>query len=207
MIGYLQGKVLKHTKGKILVGLGSSKDGCIGYLVSVPSRAEYQGFQPEEKIELYTHSFVREDHVGLFGFLKEFEKDLFLSLLTVNKIGPKNALSLLSVLEPQVMIHAILQRQVSKLTQATGVGKKAAERIILELRDRVQDSKDPVVESSTSSLKKHTGINEAESALIYLGYKELEAKQRISLVLRHFKGKEVPSSEELVRLVLQKTQS
>src|SRR5690606_11499818 len=99
MIGYLKGRILEHAHGKMLVVLGSgeaAEPGAAGYLVFVPQSLTYANLAPGQVVELFVHSHVREDAFDLFGFSTRGEKELFLCLLSVNGIGPKGALGILS---------------------------------------------------------------------------------------------------------------
>lgn len=125
MIGYLQGEILEHSDGKMLIGVGDRKQsGVVGYSVAVPQSAIYGSYLAGQMIELFVHTHVREESFDLYGFNSKFEKALFLTLLTVNGIGPKSALGILSVVEPNQLVDAIIQGDQAFLTRAPGIGKK-----------------------------------------------------------------------------------
>src|SRR4051812_48617089 len=136
MIGYLYGEILENSEGKILIGVGDkANSGLVGYSVSVPQNSDYSSLTPGQKIAFHIYSHVREDAFDLYGFFSRLEKSLFLILLNVNGIGPKSGLGILSAAEPSRLIGAILEDDQAFLTHIPGIGKKTAERMVVELRD------------------------------------------------------------------------
>ncbi len=130
MIGYLKGQLLDVSPGDWVVACGG-----VGYAVHVPRSFEYEGLALGAGVELFVHTHVREDALELFGFRSREERELFLLLLTVNGIGPKLAMTLLSGLSLESLTHAILNQDRDALTAISGVGKKTAERIFLDVAD------------------------------------------------------------------------
>src|SRR5262245_1010741 len=108
MIGYLNGEIIELSEGRILLGIGDRHStGVVGYAVSVPQSLSYSNYLVGKRIELFVYTHVREEALDLYGFASQFEKNLFLLLLSVNGIGPKSALSLLSRIEPDQLVDAI----------------------------------------------------------------------------------------------------
>jgi Holliday junction DNA helicase RuvA len=127
MIGFLSGKILDHTDGKVLVAVGSPESGgMIGYSVLIPESGAHIGLVPGSPVELFIHTHVREDALDLFGFRTAGEKDLFLTLLSVSGIGPKLALNILSGAEPGQLISAILKADKAFLSRIPGSSPRRA---------------------------------------------------------------------------------
>jgi holliday junction DNA helicase RuvA len=138
MIGYLRGEILEHSDGKIVLlvgGIGPSASG-VGYLLSAPQSAEYGAYRVGQDVAFYIHTHVREEALDLYAFGTRGEKELFLTLLDVNGIGPKLALGLLSKIQPAQLVQAVLDENKGALTEIPGIGKKTAERMVLELGDK-----------------------------------------------------------------------
>ncbi|MCR3956578.1 MAG: Holliday junction branch migration protein RuvA [Gudongella sp.] len=146
----------------------------IGYRINTSSNTLVQLIKGEEKQHIFTDLIVREDSMSLYGFVSEDEMRMFKLLLTVSKIGPKVACGILSTLRPSQIQKAIMLKDVTTLCKGPGVGKKTAERIVLELKDKVKggfaedDSFDEVPEPMD---------NEAVEALVALGYSRYEAQK------------------------------
>jgi Holliday junction DNA helicase RuvA subunit len=136
MIGYLKGKLLAVSdEGRwIILPEGSG----VGYAVTVPNSAEYSMLEEGASVELHVHTHVREDALDLFGFRTRMEKDLFLTLTSVNGIGPRSAAGILAGIEAADLVDAILTENTAALVRIPGIGKKTAERVVLELREKVQ---------------------------------------------------------------------
>ena len=217
MIGYLRGQILENEDGKILLGVGEPTSGMVGYSVTVPHNAEYLHFLPSETLELFIYSHVREDAFDLYGFKVKSEKLLFLTLLTVSGIGPKSALNILSHGTPRGLIDAILQKDLAYLTGIPGLGKKTAERMVVELRDSVQKKIDAGLFGSTPSAHKNLAdggatkgtppvesspfaaiFNDAKGALMGLGYRESEALGLLNQALAQF-DPAPEKAEDLIR--------
>jgi Holliday junction DNA helicase RuvA len=223
MIGYLQGEILENQDGKLMIGIGDRKaSGVVGYAVSVPQNASYPLLGTGSPIELFVYTHVREDSLELYGFSSKFEKVLFLLLLNVNGIGPKSALSILSAAEPRSLVDAIIRGDQAFLTHLPGIGKKTAERVVLELKDVLKKKLDSGAfgtvtlnrvsiggQSASSSLgaaafseSTDDGIlRDARAALVGLGYRDHEVDSLLSRALGQL---EVPPKrvEDLVKSVL-----
>lgn len=176
MVARLTGEVLECDSGRLLVNLGFAS-GALGFEVLIPKSPSYRSFAKGSKIHLEIYTAFREDGVELIGFLTTAEKELFTTLLKVSGIGPKGALSILSVADTSALIRAIAEGDRDFLTSIPGVGKKTAERILLELGDRMSGAiaAGPVVSSPSSRV-----WTEARSALSGLGFKEQEIDQMFS---------------------------
>ncbi|MEW5756908.1 MAG: Holliday junction branch migration protein RuvA [Pseudomonadota bacterium] len=198
MIGRLHGKLLVKQPPALLVDVGG-----VGYEVVAPMSTFYVLPGLEKTVTLHTHLIVREDAQVLYGFATEQERALFRSLIKVNGVGPKLALTILSGISADDFVNCVHDNDVATLVRLPGIGKKTAERLIIEMRDRFKDW-------HTSSGEFETGfalpvkpegdgaVNEALSALVALGYKPQEA----SRLLEPIKNKGM-SSEELIRAALQ----
>ena len=182
MYGYIIGRVSKITPKYIIV-----ENNGIGYLMIVSNP---YNFKLNEEYKVYTHQYVREDILDLYGFLSEEEKDLFLKLISVSGIGPKSALSILASGTVKEIINAIETRNDAYLRKFPGIGTKASQQIILDLRGKLSFDNDFIPSNSK--------MDDVEAALIALGYN----KKEISKVL----SKLDPSLDEgvLVKMALQK---
>jgi len=170
MIGYIKGTVLfKDDEHAVL------EAGGVGFEVSLSGRAS-DALPPEGEVgELYIHTLVREDDISLFGFATRDERHIFLSLMTVNGVGPRNAMSVVSQLQDEEIIQALASANPIPFTKVKGIGKKTAERIVLDLKNKVGKIffGSPVARSS-AAVKLAGNLLEVESALLALGYKRPE---------------------------------
>ena len=201
MIGRIYGKLLEKQAPELLVDVQG-----VGYEVLVSMNTFFNLPQLGEAATLHTHFVVREDAQQLYGFSTLEERHLFRSLIKVNGVGPKMALAILSGLSVADLIQCVRSGDVVALTRAPGVGKKTAERLVVELRDRLSDWQSsgavdmPGAEPATGS--SHI-LEEAESALIALGYKPQEAAKMISRA--HSELDAGAGSEALIRAALKST--
>ncbi len=184
MIGYLKGKLIYNQDGKALVVVGDERT-AVGYSVCLPEKATYQNLALDEVTEFFIYTHIREDAFDLYGFRSQVEKEIFTTLLSVNGIGPKAARSILSHCEPTQFVQAILEKNFSALNAIAGIGKKTAERLILELQDsikkKVSENPDRFALKPTLSSDEKIPISEAlhsfkdaKEALVNLGYREAE---------------------------------
>lgn len=169
MIDYIVGKISYIGEDYFLLeNMG------MGYRINTSTNTLIQLFKGDEEQHIFTDLIVREDSMSLYGFVSEDEMNMFKLLLNVSKIGPKVACGILSTLRPSQIQKAIMLKDITTLCKGPGVGKKTAERIVLELKDKVKggftddDSYDEVIE---------TFDNEAVEALIVLGYSRYEAQK------------------------------
>lgn len=186
MIGYIQGQLITKTPTWIVVETQG-----LGWHIHIPvSTYEVIG-QEGEKIKIFTHLHVRDDGIQLFGFATEREKELFLLLISVSGIGPKLAQSILSGISVEDFERAIQNQEIETLLRVPGIGKKTAERLILELRGKISK---PVEVGARVSLQEESVL-----ALVSLGYKRAQAQAVVEKVLRQESGLSV---EEVLRRAL-----
>ena len=133
-----------------------------------------------EKVTLYTHLVVREDAHLLYGFSRESQRQLFRSLLKVNGVGPRVALAVLSGLSESELLTCLAHEDIARLTKVPGIGRKTAERLVIELRDKVDLTAAPVAAAARPAERPADPASEAVSALIALGYKPVEASRAVS---------------------------
>ena len=198
MIGRLRGTLIEKQPGQALVEAAG-----LGYEVDIPYSTFFQLPEPGQEVTLHTHFAVREDAQSLYGFASRLDRDLFRLLIKVNGVGPKLAVGILSGLEADQFIRCVEQRDASALVKLPGVGKKTAERLLIDMGDRigqlegqfVPNSAAPVAEKSLP--RQPDAGEEAEAALIALGYKPQEASRAINRV-----AAEGMSREELIRQAL-----
>jgi holliday junction DNA helicase RuvA len=167
MIAHLNGILLAKTPQSIIIDVGG-----VGYEASVPLSTFYALPEPNERVGLLIHTHVRDDALVLFGFHTPMEKDLFLMLISVSGIGPKLAVNILSGIGPRELLEAMAGGDALRLQAIPGVGKKTAERIALELKDRASKALGDGERPRTPALKGgERGIeDDALSALVNLGY-------------------------------------
>lgn len=179
MIGALQGTVIDLQAPLVILDVHG-----VGYEVETPLSTFCQ-LKNGQTVRLWTHLVVREDAQLLYGFLDQADKALFRLLLKVNGVGPKLAASILSGMSAAMLIQSIDLQDISTLTRIPGVGKKTAERLVIELRDRLQGlngSSTSLTGTGQIGLGEASPQAEAEAALVSLGYKPLEAQKAINAV-------------------------
>lgn len=173
MIGYVRGVVTHIFKDSCYIDVHG-----VGYRVYVPATTRQELAEGQERT-LFTYTNVREDAIQLYGFRSLDEYDLFLMLISVSGIGPKVGLGMLSGMMPDAIRLAIIQGQVSTLTKLPGIGKKSAERLVLELKDKLKDTTMTVggVEPVTPVTLSVSGTaSEALESLVVLGYTQQEVE-------------------------------
>jgi holliday junction DNA helicase RuvA len=180
MIAHLRGKLLaKHPNQAIVETAG------VGYdvVISVPTFSDLPALGAEVALHIHTH--VREDLIALYGFLRPAEKLLFEKLITVSGIGPKLAITILSGMAADEMVGAIRGNDVARLTRIPGIGKKTAERMVLELRDKL-----PEVSTTAAPAVPALSATEEDvlSALLNLGYQRTPAEKAMAVVAKNGKG-------------------
>lgn len=194
MIGFLRGILLAKKAPSLLVDVQG-----VGYEVDTPMSTFFKLPEIGEEVMLYTHLMVREDAHALFGFLSETERSLFRTLIRISGIGAKLALGILSGLSAEDFHRCIQNQDTARLVRLPGVGKRTAERLIVELRGRLTESpSEPGGSSGTIAQRAEVPVDDAISALMALGFKAPEA----SLLVRSIPA-EGKTSEELIRLALQ----
>lgn len=188
MIARLFGKVADKQPNRLVVDVSG-----VGYDVQVPLSTYYVSAEVGGEMALRIHTHVREDQLSLYGFATELELAMFEKLIAVSGIGPKLALSVLSGIEPRDLAAAILRNDVGRLTSIPGIGKKTAERICVELRDRLPKAIETSPASPEDSLRQ-----DLVSALVNLGYH----RQAIDQVLDKQLGGAQLKFEVVLRLAL-----
>ena len=179
MIGYIKGQVTALFKDFCFLEAGG-----IGYRIFISDKTR-QKLSNGEEAKLLTYMAVREDAILLYGFLGQEEYDLFLLLISISKIGPKVAMGILSAMEPAVFIGAVKTQNVSQLTKLPGIGKKTAERLLVELKDKVGAFAGEEMSEAAGEMPEAHGVTEeAVKALMSLGYEMGE----IMPVMSHLKG-------------------
>jgi holliday junction DNA helicase RuvA len=175
MIAHLRGRLIAKHPNQAIVETGG-----VGYdvVISVPTFSELPSAGGEVALHIHTH--VREDQIALFGFVRPEEKQLFEKLLSVSGIGPKLAITILSGMAAPDMVAAIKGNDVAKLTRIPGIGKKTAERMVLELRDKLKDF------GATPSAPPASPVEEdVLSALLNLGYQRPAAERALSIAAKN----------------------
>ena len=199
MIGRIRGTLLEKHLTDILVDVNG-----IGYEISVPMSTLYRLPEAGQGLELHTHLAVREDAHVLYGFKELGEKKLFRALIKVSGVGPKLALAILSGMAVDEFVRTVNANDVAALVRMPGVGKKTAERLVIEMRDRLAEwgpVAAPEGQSGSSVRRADRNVSsEAETALVSLGYKPAEASRTIAQVLK--KHGDIDNSETLIRLAL-----
>lgn len=178
MYDYIKGIYMGMHKEYVVV-----ENSGIGYKISVSGSTISELPKKEEEVLLYIEQMVREDFIGLYGFFSKEEREMFNLLLTINGVGAKAALSLLSISSVHNLKYAILIGDEKTLTRAPGVGKKIAQRIILELKDKLKGQEIAgIIANNAEDISKDNNISEALQALLALGYTEREANKALEKV-------------------------
>jgi Holliday junction DNA helicase RuvA len=191
MIGFLKGVLLAKHPPSLLLDVGG-----VGYEVEAPMSTFYALPEVGSRAELFTHLVVREDAHILFGFATHAERQLFRDLLKVSGIGARMALAILSGSSVEGFARCVQAGDVASLTRIPGIGKKTAERLVVEMRDRLGRS--PVGLGAAGGGAPASASEEAQDALVALGYKPAEAQRLIRSV-----SAEGKSTEEIIRAALQ----
>jgi holliday junction DNA helicase RuvA len=173
VIAYLRGTVLEKSPSRLIINVGG-----VGYDVQVPLSTFYGVGEPGTEATLRVHTHVREDVIALYGFATPLEQQLFEKLIGISGIGPKLALAVLSGIEPADLIRAVRVQDVARLTAIPGVGKKTAERIGLELKDRLPSTLQST-ESAAAPPPEDQLRADLLSALLNLGYQRGPAEKAI----------------------------
>lgn len=194
MIALLRGNLLEKNPSRLIVEVGG-----IGYDVQVPLSTFYVVGEPGAAITLRVHTHVREDVIALYGFATRLEQDLFERLIGISGIGPKLALAVLSGIEPADLIKAIRLQDVARLTAIPGIGKKTAERIGLEMKDRLPAAVQAPGQGPAGVRPEDQLRNDLVSALVNLGYQRAVAEKAIETAL---KGSADMSFDQALREVL-----
>jgi len=191
MIGRLRGTLLRKEPPVLLVEVGG-----VGYELEAPMTTFYELPAVGETVSLHTHLVVREDAHLLYGFAREAQRRQFRALLKINGIGPRVALAVLSGLTEEELARCVVEDDVARLTLVPGIGRKTAERLIVELRDKL--SAEPALAPAAAAAPgERDPVAEAVSALMALGYKAQEASRAVRAV-----PNPGLSTEEIIRQAL-----
>jgi Holliday junction DNA helicase RuvA len=200
MIGYLSGKLIEKSANQAVVDVSG-----VGYEVTIPLTTFYELGEIGSDVRLRIHTHVREDAIQLFGFSSGREREMFLKLIAVQGVGAKSAVTMLSGMNADEIIGAIRSENLAKLTAIPGVGRKTAERMIIELRDKVGDLVGGTGSVSGESSNGQTAggdvFDDALSALVNLGYQKNAAEKALQQASRD--GAE-HTVQKLLRAALQK---
>jgi len=195
MIGYLEGKLRHKSPDYIILDVNG-----VGYIVQVPLSTFYDLPELGQTAHLNIYTHVREDILQLYGFRTLSEKEMFLHLMTVNGVGPRLAINILSGINPDELRQVVVLQDHQRLRHLPGVGKKIAERILLELRDKLKiephKEAEPVAAASSGS-----AYSDAFSALLNLGYRPVEAEKAVKSAQQRL-GAEDPPLTHLLKEAL-----
>lgn len=192
MIGHLRGRLVRKAPPALIIDVAG-----VGYELEAPMSTFYRLPEVGSEVELHTHLVVREDAHLLYGFSTESERRLFRDLLRVTGIGPKIGLALLSGMDVDTFLFCVEAQDVDALTRIPGIGRKTAERLLIEMRDRIRALGQ--MPSTTPRLGQPAGAQaEAYAALVALGYRPAEVTRLLKSV-----DNEGAGTEELIRRALQ----
>lgn len=193
MYSYIKGIYQGIEDDKIIIEANG-----IGYEIGAPNSVLAMLPEKGEIIKLYVHEVIREDAHELVGFAEKEQKKIYMKLLGISGIGPKAALAVLSVLSPRELVRAVSENDYRAIARANGVGTKMAQKVVLELKDKVDKSAlDDMSDNDAYASYENPAYTEALQALVALGYQMNEAKQAL-------KGVDAPTSREMIRTALSK---
>ena len=201
MIDYVSGTLVEKTPDAVLVDVHG-----IGYRVHVPTSTYERLPEPDEEVMLHTYHYLREDDESLYGFATQAERSIFTTMTGVSRVGPALALSALSSMSPTELRDHVMEEDKSRLTQISGVGKKTADRLIVELRDPLAelDVFEDAAPLSGGSEARAEARADALKALTELGLSKADAERAIRQVLRDDAA--IQSANELTQRALKKSQ-
>ena len=197
MIGYLSGKLFEKNVNSVIVDVGG-----VGYEISIPLSTFYELGDVGSDVHLRIYTYVREDAIQLFGFKTNRERELYLRLISVQGVGAKSGITMLSGMSADEMIAAIRTGDLPRLTSIPGVGRKTAERVVIELRDKVIELEHGAAGDRTTAapLPADAVFEDALSALTNLGYQRALAERALNQAAQE--GTE-SSVQKLLRRALQ----
>jgi Holliday junction DNA helicase RuvA len=201
MIAFLSGKLLAKHPGVVILDVQG-----VGYEVSIPLSTFYELGEVEADVQLHIYTHVREDALQLFGFRTRRERELFMQLISVSGVGAKMAIAMLSAMSTDEIILAVRTENLAKLTAIPGIGRKTAERLVIELRDKVMKMLAPETEAAAlSDAKEKQAVDlvydDALSALLNLGYQRAAAEKALKTAANE--GTEI-TVQKLLRKSLQR---
>ena len=199
MIAFLSGKILEKHPASVVIDVGG-----VGYDVAIPLSTFYELGEPGSDVQLRIYTLVREDAIQLYGFRTERERELFLKLIAVQGFGAKSGITMLSGMSADEIIAAIRAGKIERLTSIPGVGRKTAERLIVELRDKVGEIAVSAADSglqTSGAVEGDAVVDDALSALVNLGYQKNAAEKALQQALQD--GTEL-NVQKLLRAALQR---
>jgi holliday junction DNA helicase RuvA len=179
MIGHLEGRLFRKTPQEVVVDVAG-----VGYRVAIPVSTFYRLGEEGTSVRLLIHTHVREDALALFGFESQREQALFEHLIDISGIGPKLALTILSGIEPPDLVEAVRSSDIGRLTRIPGVGRKTAERLALELKDKLSAFAGPAAPAAAGAGPSSPAKDDLLSALANLGYSRPEAEKAADRAVR-----------------------
>lgn len=195
MIGQIRGIILEKQPPQLMIDVQG-----VGYEIDAPMSTFYQLPDAGQEVKLFTHFVVREDAHHLYGFYTTEERALFRTLLKVNGVGPRLGLTILSSVAPEEFVRCVLNNDTASLVRLPGVGKKTAERLVIEMRDKLSDWSPALPKDHAQPVQgdgRHQILQDAIAALVSLGYKQQEANRTVTKI-----DNGTASSEELIRRAL-----
>ena len=198
MIGFLSGKILEKNANTVILDVGG-----VGYEVTIPLSTFYELGEVGSEVGLRIFTYVREDSLQLFGFKTARERDIYLKLISVQGIGAKSGITMLSGMSADEIVTAIRTDNIARLTSIPGVGRKTAERMVVELRDKIGELSLGAAASAGAAAggSADTAFDDALSALVNLGYQRNAAEKALQEAAKN--GAEL-SVQKLLRSALQK---
>jgi Holliday junction DNA helicase RuvA len=193
VIAHVHGTVVEKREGAVVVDVNG-----VGYLVHVSATC-LAALPPGERVRLRTYAHVREDALDLFGFATEEEEKVFRELIGVKNVGPRAAQNILSGIEPRELASAVANGDVARLTKVPGVGKKTAERLVVELKEKLVSL--ALAASPRAGARRGGVAEQIEQALVGLGYRPQQAAQAAESLAGELEGK---SLDELLREALKR---
>jgi Holliday junction DNA helicase RuvA len=193
VIARLEGTVVEKREGSVVIDVNG-----VGYLVHVSATC-LASLPPGERVRLRTFQHVREDALDLFGFATEEEEAVFRELIGVKNVGPRAAQNILSGIEPRDLASAVASGDVARLTKVPGIGKKTAERLVVELKDRLATL--ALAASPRAAARKGGIADQLEQALVGLGYRPQQAAQAVEAMAGATEGRTL---DELLRDALKR---
>jgi Holliday junction DNA helicase RuvA len=184
MIAHLSGTILKKEPNRLVLEAGCG----VGYQVNIPLSTFYELPEEGSEVALHIYTYVREDDLSLFGFLTELERDAFSRLLTISGVGPRVALIILSGVPVSELLAAVRDQDVFKLSAIPGIGRKTAERVLLELKDKMRDLVEVGAAGDGAAIPFTKTKGEIVSALINLGYRRVKAVEAAEAALKRYGG-------------------
>ena len=194
MIAYVEGEIKELDPTFVIVDAGG-----LGYQIKI-SLNTFSSFKHQKKVLVHTHLHIKEDAHTLFGFSEKLEKKLFLDLISVNGVGPGTALMVLSSLNPEELQKAIAQEDFRTIQNVKGIGAKTAQRLILELKDKVLKENPSLPQLTLGKSQSNKIKDEALQALVTLGYTKQVAEKTVDSIMKN--AQEELSVEQVIKKVL-----